>query len=480
MTVTLPADLLTHHYADLPHHFSAPQAPDPSPEPNLLVWNKDLAAELSLLDLEASARTALCAGNAVPENAVPVAATYAGHQFGGLVPQLGDGRAVLLGERPDKQGRLIDIQLKGSGPTPFSRGGDGRAWLGPVLREYLVSEAMHALGVPTSRALGAVTTGAHVWRDQALPGAIITRTARSHVRVGTFVYFAIRGDVEALNTLVRFSLQRCYPSLLKADNPPLELLQVVIEAQAALVARWMSIGFIHGVMNTDNVAISGETIDYGPCAFMDEFARGRVFSSIDRQGRYAYANQPRIAHWNLAQFAGALLPVLAGDEDEAQRLAQVAVDGFGAAYDRHWRKLLGAKLGFDGLDEESLQHAEALFDLMEQHRLDFTNIFQALTVDAAIPMQLQDWREKWKQLLRTKGVDQNTARRTMQLANPAVIPRNHRVEEAISAAAFENDFQPFHRLLDAVTDPWNATHANSWLTEPPTDANRVTHTFCGT
>ncbi|MEN0088753.1 MAG: YdiU family protein [Pseudomonadota bacterium] len=480
MTVSLPPDLLTHEYADLPEHFAAKQIPDPSPEPLLFAWNDGLATELGISGLDEGSRVALCAGNAVPSEAMPIAAAYAGHQFGGLVPQLGDGRAVLLGERADKQGRPVDIQLKGSGPTPFSRGGDGRAWLGPVLREYLISEAMHALGVPTTRALGAVTTGAKVWRERALPGAIVTRTARSHVRVGTFIYFAIRGDKAALETLVQFSLQRCYPHLQDTENAALALLEAVVDAQAALVAKWMGLGFIHGVMNTDNVAISGETIDYGPCAFMDEFARGRVFSSIDQQGRYAYANQPRIAHWNLAQFAGTLLPILVDDEAAAQVLAQEAVNAFGEAYDTHWRAVLAAKLGFESLSDENLAHTEVLFDLMEQHGLDFTNTFRALALGSPMPDVLNDWHGAWLEQLSSSNIDAAMAKRTPLKANPAIIPRNHQVEKAITAAAFEGDFKPFESLREALETPFDQNHDNTNLTVPPTEDARVTRTFCGT
>ncbi|MEO0635985.1 MAG: YdiU family protein [Pseudomonadota bacterium] len=479
MDTLLPPGLLDHAYADLPQRFGARVSPEPSPSPTLIAWNAPLAEELALQDLSEDQKLALSSGNALPEDAVPIAAAYAGHQFGGLVPQLGDGRAVLLGERVDGANRAVDIQLKGSGPTPFSRGGDGRAWLGPVIREYVMSEAMHALGVPTTRALAAVATGADVWREQPLPGAIITRTARSHIRVGTFVYFAIRGDDKALNILVEQSLVRVYPHLLDAENKALALLKAVIEAQALLVAKWMALGFIHGVMNTDNVAISGETIDYGPCAFMDEFARGRVFSSIDRQGRYAYANQPRIAHWNLAQFAGTLLPVLADDENAAQELAQTAINSFTGIYEDAWCREFGRKLGFATLDDEGLALGERLLDLLEEHALDFTNTFRGLA-NGEQPPALDLWHSQWSAQLAAAGVPMAEAQSRMKSANPARIPRNHRVEEAISAAAFESDYGPFERLKAALAAPYQDQPEYELYTKAPSEAERVTRTFCGT
>jgi len=374
-------------YAKLPDRFYAKIEPTPVRAPKLIKLNTALAMELGLtLSDDQDELAGIFAGNIIPDGADPLAMAYSGHQFGGWSPQLGDGRAILLGEVLDQKKTRHDIQLKGSGRTPWSRGGDGRAWLGPVLREYVVSEAMAALGVPTTRALAAVSTGEDVQREESLPGAIVTRVATSHIRVGTFQYFAAREDIEGLELLTDHVIKRHYPTAAQAEYPALSMLEHVIAAQAQLIARWMGIGFIHGVMNTDNCAISGETIDYGPCAFMDEYHPDTVFSSIDRQGRYAYSNQPRLAHWNLAQLASSLLPLIDDDTDKAIELATASVDRFVALYQEEWRKVFAAKIGVDDVDV-----IQDFLSALEADKADFTNslfqfdlIFQIrMNIDAA-------------------------------------------------------------------------------------------------
>jgi uncharacterized protein YdiU (UPF0061 family) len=453
-------------YARLPERFYARLAPTPVRAPRLLRLNDALAAELGLdaASLRSEAGVAILAGNAVPEGAEPLAQAYAGHQFGGWVPQLGDGRAILLGEVVGAHGRR-DIQLKGSGRTPFSRSGDGRAWIGPVLREYIVSEAMHALGIPTTRALAAVATGEPVLREAALPGAVLTRVAQSHIRVGTFQYFLARNDAEALATLAEHAIRRHYPDA----TGPLDLLRGVVAAQARLVAAWMSVGFIHGVMNTDNTSIAGETIDYGPCAFMDRYHPDTVFSSIDRWGRYAYAQQPQVAAWNLAQFATALLPLM-GDGDAAVEAATEAVHGFAPAYQAAWARRFGAKLGLadPGADDAALAHD--LLDIMAARGDDFTRTFRDLSEGVEMPDDYAAWQAAWE----GRGPDRALMRRT----NPAVIPRNHRVEEAIGAA-LADDLDPFHALVDTTARPFDVSRDHP-LAAPPPPGAEVTRTFCGT
>ncbi|MEL6477590.1 MAG: YdiU family protein, partial [Pseudomonadota bacterium] len=367
-------------YARLPGRFYTKLTPEPVPSPRLIKVNHGLANRLGLdpAALESGEMVAALAGNGVPEGADPLAQVYAGHQFGGWSPQLGDGRAILLGELVAPDGARFDLQLKGSGQTPYSRRGDGRAPLGPVLREYIVSEAMAALGVPTTRALAAVTTGDIVYRERPEPGAVLTRVAASHIRVGTFQFFAAREDAEALQLLTEHVIARHYPEAVAAEDPTLALLQGVIARQAALIARWMSLGFIHGVMNTDNMTVSGETIDYGPCAFMDAYHPGRVFSSIDQGGRYAYANQPRIAQWNLACLAQALLPVLIGEDEAKLAAAQAAVDGFPDLFQAAWLSEMRAKLGLVGVEEGDSDLILTLFDIMAEAEADFTLTFRGL------------------------------------------------------------------------------------------------------
>jgi len=437
-------------------------------QPKLVKLNRELAEELRLdtgaLDSEEGAR--IFAGNATPEGAAPLAQAYAGHQFGGFVPQLGDGRALLLGEVIDRSGRRRDIQLKGSGPTPFSRAGDGRAALGPVLREYLMGEAMHALGIPTTRALAAVVTGEPVFReDGALPGAILTRVAASHIRVGTFQFFAARGEPAKVRRLADYVIERHYPELKGDTNPYLELLQRVCDRQAALIAGWMHVGFIHGVMNTDNMAISGETIDYGPCAFMDQYDPATVFSSIDARGRYAYANQPKIAQWNLARFAETLVSLIDDDEKRAIARATEVVHTFSELYERHWLKGMRAKLGLFSEEEADLNLATGFLTAMEGKNVDYTLAFRYLA-DAALgreepiralftdPSAYDLWSGHWRTRLARDAVAPLERAQAMRRVNPAFIPRNHRVEEALSAAVEHNDYAPFETLLNILSRPF--------------------------
>ena len=427
----------------------------------------------------------------MPEGAEPLAAVYAGHQFGSYNPQLGDGRAILLGEVVDADGRRFDIQLKGSGPTPYSRGGDGRSPLGPVLREYLVSEAMHALGVPTTRALAAVTTGEQVVRDKFLPGAILARVADSHIRIGTFQFFAARQDPETLEILVRYALERHYPARADTDNPALALLQAVVAAQATLIPRWQLLGFIHGVMNTDNMLISGETIDYGPCAFMDEFDSAKVFSSIDQGGRYAYRNQPGIAHWNLAVLAQALLPVLHEDQDQAVELAQSAVDEFPKLYEAAHLRGLADKLGLDEIREADRPLVDELFELMSGEQVDFTLCFRRLYDHAAKPEQqvgelfefpdsFVPWLSRWRQRLQEDQLMAETRAQRMARANPVFVPRNHLVEAAIRAGEDRDDFSVFESLLARVTQPFEYEPGDRDYALPAAPEQAVKQTFCGT
>ena len=445
---------------------------DPTPvrAPHRLAQNDALAKLLGIDPdwLKTPQALAIFAGNAVPDWAAPLAQLYAGHQFGNWNPQLGDGRAILLGEVVGTDGIRRDIQLKGSGPTPYSRGGDGRAWLGPVLREYLVSEAMAAMGVPTTRALFAAATGEVVPREAPLPGAVLTRVAQSHIRVGTFQVHAARQDTEALRALADHVIARHYPD---ADGVP-GLLDAVVAGQARLIARWMGLGFIHGVMNTDNMAVSGETIDYGPCAFMDDYDPAKVFSSIDRMGRYAYANQPGIALWNLAQFATALIPLMP-DQDNAIADFTPRINRFGDIYQDEWVKVFGAKIGIADPVLSDADLIQRLLTLMAEERLDFTNTFASLDAATATPA-FASWRADWL----TRCAPDHAA--IMARANPQVIPRNHRIE-AVIAAAVGGDLAPFHEMLTVVTTPFaplDATRAPYAV--PPAPQEVVAATFCGT
>ncbi|MEP5632897.1 MAG: protein adenylyltransferase SelO [Tateyamaria sp.] len=452
-------------YAKLPDGFFTRLDPTPVSAPQMLAWNDALAGNLGIAQPDAQ----VFSGNVVPEGAAPLAQLYAGHQFGQYNPQLGDGRAILLGEVIDSAGTRRDIQFKGSGPTPYSRMGDGRAWLGPVLREYVVSEAMHALGIPTTRALAAVTTGDPVLREQGpLPGAVLTRIASSHLRVGTFQVFAHRGQIDDLRTLTDYAIARHWP---QADGP-MGLLAAVCAAQAKLITAWMSVGFIHGVMNTDNCTISGETIDYGPCAFMDAYSEARVFSSIDRTARYAYGNQPRIAVWNMAQLATALIQLF-DDKDQAVQDATKIVHAMPDMLQTAWLRRFGTKLGLNATPEDQ-PLIEDLLAMMQSQGADFTNTFAALATDQARD-QFSDrqafdtWRDTWQ----TRKPDTDL----MARSNPLIIPRNHRIEAMIEAAV-TGDMAPFERLNTALAQPFTKTDPN--LHRPPTDQEIVPATFCGT
>ncbi|PLW67695.1 protein adenylyltransferase SelO [Pseudohalioglobus lutimaris] len=480
-------------YARLPAQLYTRLEPTAVSAPTLIRANHALARQLGIdADwLQSDQGIATIAGNHIPAGAEPLAAVYSGHQFGSYNPQLGDGRALLLGEVIDVNGQRRDIQLKGSGPTPYSRGGDGRSPLGPVIREYIVSEAMHALGVPTTRALAAVTTGDAVMRDTVLPGAVLARVAASHIRIGTFQFFAASKDSEALKSLVEHCLQRHYPQQAASDNPALALLQAVIRAQARLISRWQLLGFIHGVMNTDNMLIGGETVDYGPCAFMDEFDPAKVFSSIDRGGRYAYRNQPGIAHWNLAVLAQALLPLLHDGQEQAVALAQEAVDEFPALFEAAHLQGLADKLGVAEVSEADKPLVDELFQLMSDEHTDFTLTFRRLYDHANNPQaqvgqwfELPDsfipWLSRWRKRLETDQLTAETREQRMRRANPALIPRNHKVEAVIRAAEDENDLAPFNAMVERLADPFELDSQSAEYILPPRPEEAVTRTFCGT
>src|SRR4249919_3830301 len=488
MTVHFP---FQNTYAALPANFFARVAPTPVAAPGLMKLNRALAVHLGLdPDVLSSPEGAeILAGKLVPDGADPIAMAYAGHQFGHFVPQLGDGRAILLGEVIDADGIRRDIQLKGSGPTPFSRRGDGRAALGPVLREYIVSEAMFALGIPTTRSLAAVITGERVIRETMLPGAVLTRIAASHIRVGTFQFFAARGDTEGVRKLADHVIARHYPDVAKAERPYHALLEGVVARQADLVARWLLVGFIHGVMNTDNCSISGETIDYGPCAFMDEYNPAQVFSSIDEMGRYAYANQPRIALWNLTRLAECLLPLLSDDKDKAIEQAQSILaefaEKFATAYQAGLRQKTGLLTERDG-DEALVQD---LLDAMARNQADFTLTFRGLS-DAALdatsdqrvrqlftdPTAYDEWAVRWRKRIGDEPQAPATRAIAMRAVNPAFIPRNHRIEAIIEAAVARDDFAPFEALLAVLSSPYEDQPALSAYAQPPEPHQRVLQT----
>ncbi|WP_251552046.1 protein adenylyltransferase SelO [Neobacillus muris] len=473
-------------YNGLPKLLFTSQEPTPVRSPKLAVFNEPLAESLGLNveALRSENGVFVFAGNKIPEGASPIAQSYAGHQFGHFT-KLGDGRALLLGEHITPQGKRVDIQLKGSGRTPYSRGGDGRAALGPMLREYIISEAMYALGIPTTRSLAVVDTGEQVYRETALPGAILTRVAASHIRVGTFQFAAAWGTVEDLRKLADYSIKRHYPEIESNENPYLSLLQQVIEHQANLIAKWQLTGFIHGVMNTDNMAISGETIDYGPCAFMDTYDPATVFSSIDREGRYAYGSQPYIGGWNLARFAEALIPILHSDEEQGLKLAQDAISDYSKVYQENWLKGMRAKLGI--MNEEAGDEAliENLLQLMKQNQADFTNTFRSLTLDQPEETGLTgisefaQWHKQWKERLGRQPESIESAHEWMRKSNPAVIPRNHRVEEALKAAE-KGDYRVMERLLNVLSSPYGYTGEQNEYCKPPAPSKIPYQTFCGT
>ncbi|WCN39558.1 protein adenylyltransferase SelO [Aneurinibacillus uraniidurans] len=474
-------------YARLPKSFFTRLNPTPVRSPKLMVLNDSLAASLGLnaQALQSEDGVEVLAGNRIPEGALPLAQAYAGHQFGHFT-MLGDGRAVLLSEQITPLGERFDIQLKGSGRTPYSRGGDGRAALGPMLREYIISEAMHALGIPTTRSLAVVTTGESVIRETDLPGAVLTRVAASHLRVGTFQYAANWGTDEELRVLADYTLQRHYPDVEVDEHRYLSLLQEVIKRQAGLIAKWQLVGFIHGVMNTDNMTISGETIDYGPCAFMDAYDPATVFSSIDRHGRYAYGNQPHIGVWNLARFAETLLPLLHADQDEAIKLAEDALSNFAELYQRNWLSGMRAKLGIFNEETQDESLIEDLLSMMQKYRADYTNTFRALTFDKledavlfGTPEFVQ-WHEKWQARLGRQEESKASSHELMRNSNPALIPRNHRVEAALEAAVKQGDYSVMERLLAVLSNPYAHSPEQAEYATLPEPSDRPYRTFCGT
>jgi uncharacterized protein YdiU (UPF0061 family) len=491
MTVHFP---FQNSYVALPANFFARVAPTPVEKPRLIKLNRPLARHLGLDpdQLAAPEGVEILAGKALPDGAEPIAMAYAGHQFGHFVPQLGDGRAILLGEVIDRDGVRRDIQLKGSGPTPFSRRGDGRAALGPVLREYIVSEAMAALGIPTTRSLAAVITGEPVMRETVLPGAVLTRVAASHIRVGTFQYFAARKDTDAVKRLADHVIARHYLHLRDNDRPYHGLLSAVIVRQAELVARWLLVGFIHGVMNTDNTSISGETIDYGPCAFMDRYDPATVFSSIDEYGRYAYANQPRIALWNLTRLAECLLPLFSDDQDTAVGEAQDLLAAFGDAFNDAYKAGLRKKLGLFTAREEDQLLAQGLLDTMAAGQADFTLTFRSLSAAAGSgdvgevralfekPAAFDEWAVRWRERLALEPQPAAERARAMAAVNPAFIPRNHRIEAVIQAAVANDDYAPFEELLAVLAKPYEDQPDFAAYADPPKPEERVCRTFCGT
>ena len=477
---------LDNSYARLPEAFFSPQSPTPVEAPSLVILNHSLASTLGLNAEELKNKDALevFAGNALPQGSYPIAQAYAGHQFGHFT-MLGDGRALLLGEQITPTGERYDIQLKGSGPTKYSRRGDGRAAIGPMLREYIISEAMHAYGIPTTRSLAVVSTGEYVYRENILLGSVLTRVAASHIRVGTFQYAAKWCTPEELKALVDYTINRHYPDIKEEEGKYLLFLKEVIRRQAQLIAQWQTVGFIHGVMNTDNMAISGETIDYGPCAFMDNYDPETVFSSIDRHGRYAYGNQPKIAQWNLARFAETLVPFLADNNDTAVDIAQDAISGFEDAYHIYWMSGMRGKLGLFNEEEEDEDIIKELLALMHKHEADFTNTFKTLTISAYEKNELFkasgfiEWEKKWRARQARQQEDSTAAQKLMQTSNPAVVPRNHRVEEALEAAT-KGNYEPMDRLLAVLAKPFEySLEHEEYSTLPPKNACRY-QTFCGT
>lgn len=479
---------LDNSYARLPKELFTEINPAPVHSPSLVIFNGSLAENLGLNAeyFQTDQGIAILGGNRVPEGGTPLAQAYAGHQFGHFT-MLGDGRAVLLGEQTTPKGERFDIQLKGSGRTPYSRGGDGRATLGPMLREYIISEAMHALGIPTTRSLAVVTTGEPVYRETELPGAILTRVAKSHIRVGTFQFVANLGTKEDLRSLAEYTLNRHFPDANEGENRYLVLLQEVIKQHAELIANWQRVGFIHGVMNTDNMTISGETIDYGPCAFMDMYDPATVFSSIDRQGRYAYQNQPYIGGWNLARLAETLVPLLHETEEEAIKIAQDAIAEYSNLYRNNWQTGMRAKLGLFNKEEQDESLIEGLLSLMQKYQSDYTNTFRALTMgelnghELYQSEQFQQWYTEWQARRSRQKETKEATQQLMKKNNPAVIPRNHLVEEALEAAVKEEDFSVMHRLLDALAKPYDySTQGHEQYCHPAPLSTKPYRTFCGT
>ena len=472
-------------YTLLPESLFVRQRPIAVKNPGVALFNPELAASLGLdaASLDGPDGAAVFSGNRLPTGTDPIAQAYAGHQFGHFT-MLGDGRAILLGEHITPGGDRFDIQLKGSGQTPFSRRGDGRAALGPMLREYIISEAMHALGIPTTRSLAVATTGEPVYRETTQAGAILTRVASSHIRVGTFEYLAARSKTGDLRILAEYTIRRHYPNIVEAENPFLELLRAVMERQARLVTDWLHVGFIHGVMNTDNMALCGESIDYGPCAFMDAYDPATVFSSIDRDGRYAYGNQPSIAQWNLTRLAETLLPLLHENEEKATQMAQEVLEEFPALFRRHWAQGMRAKLGLFTAEDEDATLAQGLLKLMQDNGADYTLTLRSLTGEAPAGAFFRDlgflhWQTQWKARLARQHETLEQSQTLMRTHNPAIIPRNHRVEEALEAATLRNDFVPVKRLLAALSSPFEDRPEHAPYREPGL-LDTGYRTFCGT
>lgn len=474
-------------YARLPKEMYSSLSPTPVKAPKLVLCNIRLAKELGLNQEGLTSLDGVqeLSGNKIPDGAKPLAQAYAGHQFGHFT-MLGDGRAILLGEQLTQDGKRYDIQLKGSGRTPFSRGGDGRAALGPMLREYIISEAMYGLGIPTTRSLAVVATGEMVYRDTLLTGAVLTRVAASHIRVGTFQYAAASQKAELLNALVDYTLRRHFPGFEEAENKALYLLQEVVKRQASLIAKWQLVGFIHGVMNTDNMALSGESIDFGPCAFMDVYDEDTVFSSIDREGRYAYGNQPKMAAWNLARFAETLLTLIDKEPSKAVEIAQQEITRFHEHYQENWLSGMRAKLGFHSQEEDDESLIQDLLRLMKLHKADYTNTFRALTLGQTKDMEMfqstdfQTWFHQWQERLQRQPDSSVSPLILMKNNNPSVIPRNHRVEEALTAAVEQDDLVKLNQLVQVLSKPYDYTEDQvEYITLAEASPQRY-QTFCGT
>jgi len=473
-------------YLYLPKVFYTKLLPEPVPNPEMVILNAPFASDMGLdfSGLSTDEQAILFAGNQMPEGSDPISQAYAGHQFGHF-NILGDGRAIVWGEHVTPLGQRLDLQFKGSGLTPYSRGGDGRAAIGPMLREYIISEAMYALNIPTTRSLAVVTNGEQVYRETPLPGAILTRVASSHIRIGTFQYAAIQQDAEAIQDLLDYTIKRHYPEIVEEKNKPLLLLQAIIEKQAELIAHWMRVGFIHGVMNTDNMALSGETIDYGPCAFMDTYDPRTVFSSIDHMGRYAYANQPAITQWNLARLAETLLPLMCDDIEKAKEMAEEVIAVFGTVYKEKSLSMLRAKLGLFGARAEDESLSSDLLDWMQRHDADYTNTFLDLTNEKPLQAKpydddtFREWRTRWQARLAKNSQPLKDSLTLMRANNPAIIPRNHKVEQALDGAT-NGDLQPMKDLLEALKEPYKNHPDLKPYQSPPNPEERVCQTFCGT
>jgi len=482
-------------FVKLGEKFYAKLNPTPVEQPQIVKLNDGLSnklgIDLEMLELEDWA--SIFSGNRILPGSEPLAMVYAGHQFGHLVPQLGDGRAILLGEVIDISSMRNDIQLKGSGITPFSRQGDGRAGLGPVLREYIVSEAMHALGIPTTRSLCAVTTGEQVFRETVLPGAVLTRVASGHVRTGTFQYFALRDDKKAITKLADYVIDRHYPEVKESRNTYLKLLEKVMDRHAQLVTKWLHVGFIHGVMNTDNMALSGETIDYGPCAFMDSFNKTQVFSSIDHSGRYSYGNQPQIVQWNLARLAETLLPLIDKKQESAVEMAKEVIELYSERFKEYWLSGMRRKIGLFSSEQEDEKLIESLLNIMHENEADFTLTFRSLS-DTAFDSKnnrkirnlfkdagaFDNWSESWLSRLSCESTSPEERLKLMRKVNPAFIPRNHRVEQALNAAIENLDYGPFEKLVDVLSSPYEEIKEKDEFMLPPKPGEHVSQTFCGT